>query len=72
MQHKHAENASSYPIEADNVAEMNRLIKQTEVMTHCLGLMPASLDVRQVHTILDVACGPGEWAVRMAKQLPQA
>jgi len=72
MQQEHAENASSYPVEAENAAEMNRLIKQAEVMTHCLGPVPASLDLRQVQTVLDVACGPGEWVVTMAKQLSQA
>jgi ubiquinone/menaquinone biosynthesis C-methylase UbiE len=72
MQHEHAENSASYPIEADNIAEMNRLIKQAEVMTDCLGLVPDALDLSQVQTILDVACGPGEWVVGMAKQLPQA
>lgn len=72
MQHEQAENSASYPIEAGNVAEMNRLIKQAEVMTQCLGLVPAALDLSQVQTILDVACGPGEWVVAMAKQLPQA
>lgn len=72
MQHEQRENTSGYPIEANNSAEMDRLLKQAEVMTNCLGLVPASLDLSQVHTILDVACGPGEWIVKMAKQLPQA
>jgi len=72
MQQEHAESSSSYPVESGSVAEMNRLIKQAEVMTHCLGPVPPALDLRQMQTILDVACGPGEWIVTMAKQLPQA
>jgi ubiquinone/menaquinone biosynthesis C-methylase UbiE len=61
-----------YPIEAENVAEMARLIKQARSVTQALGLLPASLDLSQTTDILDLACGPGDWAITMAQRLPQA
>jgi SAM-dependent methyltransferase len=61
-----------YPIDTENVAEMARLIKQAKWLTNSLGLVPSALDLRSTRDILDLACGPGEWAIAMAKHLPQA
>ncbi len=59
---------SSYVIDAENAAEMARLINQGRVITRCMGgLFPQQLDLSHIHDILDIACGPGEWALDVAR-----
>ena len=59
-----------YPIAAENVAEMARLIKQARLMTERFSLFPEQIDLRGKQTILDIGCGPGEWALTVAKKYP--
>jgi ubiquinone/menaquinone biosynthesis C-methylase UbiE len=63
---------SHYPMETGNVAEMARLIKQAQCVTQAVGAVPATLNLERVTDALDLACGPGEWAITMAKRLPHA
>ncbi|MBE3561614.1 MAG: class I SAM-dependent methyltransferase [Ktedonobacteraceae bacterium] len=58
---------NTYVIDQESSAEMARLINQDLMITkHMGGLFPTTLDLSQVHDILDVACGPGGWALEVA------
>jgi len=62
---------TTYFIEAENAAEMARLINQDRILTRCMGgLFPPQLDLSSVHDILDIACGPGGWATDVARAYP--
>ncbi|HLZ64177.1 MAG TPA: methyltransferase domain-containing protein [Ktedonosporobacter sp.] len=62
------EGATSYPVDPENVAEMARLIKQARVLTDHIGLCPSAIDLAQHYNILDLGCGPGEWALEVARR----
>ncbi|QBD76645.1 class I SAM-dependent methyltransferase [Ktedonosporobacter rubrisoli] len=66
MEYKHA----SYIMDAENVAEMARLIKQARQVTEATDLLPAGIKQEDLHRILDICCGPGEWALEMGKLQP--
>jgi ubiquinone/menaquinone biosynthesis C-methylase UbiE len=60
-----------YFIDAENAAEMARLTKQAQTLSEEIGLFPSALDLTGVHDILDVACGPGGWALEVARRFPE-
>ncbi len=61
----------SYIFDAENAAEMARLINQDRIMTRCMGgLFPPRLDLSSVQDVLDIACGPGGWVLDVAKEHP--
>ncbi len=61
----------AYFIDAENAAEMARLVNQDRITTRCMGgLFPPQLDLSNVHTILDIACGPGGWVIDVAQAYP--
>ena len=46
-------------------AESNGLVIQHRYLTAALGgLLPKDIPPFEVHTVLDVGCGPGGWALR--------
>ena len=56
----------------ENVAEMARLIRQDRLVTDGMGgLFPEQFDLSRIRRILDVACGPGGWALEVASKYPQ-
>ncbi len=56
-----------YPLPADSAAEIARLIDQSSLMRQAIGrLLPGPIVVRPGQAILDLACGPGEWATEVA------
>jgi len=58
---------NSYVIDQESGAEMARLVDLDHMATrHMGGLFPPHLDLSTVHTILDVACGPGGWVQEVA------
>ncbi len=61
---------SSYQVDAENIAEMARLIRQARMLSEHLGLVPAGLDLTRAESILDIGCGPGEWVLQMARRFP--
>jgi ubiquinone/menaquinone biosynthesis C-methylase UbiE len=70
MSEKSSQN--TYFIDAESTAEMGRLMRLDETMTECMGgLFPEHPDLADVHSTLDVACGPGSWASEMAYQYPE-
>lgn len=65
-------NESTYIIDAENAAEMARLIKQDRLITKAMGgLLPERSDVASMHDILDIACGPGGWVLGVAQAYPE-
>ncbi len=65
-----SEPESSYQVDAENAAEMARLMKQARMLSNALGLFPETLDLTHVATILDIGSGPGEWTLEMARRYP--
>lgn len=49
--------------------EMERLLDQSEMLDEVIPLLPAGFDPNN-RRILDVACGPGGWALQVALQCP--
>jgi len=49
---------------------MARLVKQARLTTEYTGLFPAQLSLNRRQAILDLACGPGEWALEVARKYP--
>lgn len=64
--------ASSYILDAENAAEMGRLTKQDRLITAGMGGLAASYhDLADTQQLLDIACGPGGWALDVATTFPQ-
>jgi ubiquinone/menaquinone biosynthesis C-methylase UbiE len=62
---------TTYFADAENAGEMARLLKQARFATKGLGgLFSRRMDVSNVHEVLDLACGPGEWALAVADAYP--
>ena len=71
MPSDHPQNENTYFIEAENIAEMARLLNQDRLLTKSMGsLFPEHSDLSTIHDILDIACGPGGWALDVAKTYP--
>ncbi|HEY7417177.1 MAG TPA: methyltransferase domain-containing protein [Ktedonobacteraceae bacterium] len=57
-----APDSYGYVIDAENAAEMARLMLQDHMLTGALGgLVPEPIDLSKVSQVLDIACGPGGW-----------
>ena len=62
---------NTYIIDSESAAEMVRLIDQDRCMNEAMGsLLPESIDLTAISTVLDVACGPGGWAQELALLYP--
>lgn len=66
--YRHSEN--SYVFDAESPAELARLLHQDRFFTKALGLLPPLSESHKIRTILDLACGPGGWAMEAAMRLP--
>lgn len=56
-----------YVVDAESAAEMARLLRQEQALTQSMGgLFPENLDLSNVNRVLDLACGPGGWALEVA------
>lgn len=64
------QNTHTYVIDAENPAELARLMHQDRLYTKVLGRLPEPLNSLSPHTILDIACGPGGWALDFAQAFP--
>lgn len=61
----------TYVLDAENVAEMARLIQQDLLITrHMGGLLPERPDFSNISRVLDIACGPGGWVQEVAAAHP--
>jgi len=55
----------------ENAPEVARLVYQKQLIIQAQGeLLPDGIDLRGVRTVLDLACGPGTWALEMATAYP--
>ncbi len=64
---------NKYVIDIEAAAETARLMEQDRLLTRSMGgLFPERLDddLADVHQILDIACGPGGWALDVAFTYP--
>lgn len=65
-------NDGSYVIDAESASEMARLMHQDHLMTERMGgLFSPDVDLSQVHDVLDLACGPGNWILEVAYANPE-
>src|SRR6266545_1209784 len=63
---------SSYIIDIEQPAETARLIEQSKLFTSAMGgLFPDELDLSGVGRVLDLGCGPGQWANDVAFEYPE-
>jgi SAM-dependent methyltransferase len=61
-----------YVFDLESGPELTRLIYQERLLTNAFDeQLPESLDLSAVHDILDIACGPGSWALDMAYRYPK-
>lgn len=66
------ENTSSYIVNPEDPGETPRLLALDEAITQGLGdLLPSTIDLTQVSMLLDLACGPGAWAIQVAQAYPE-
>lgn len=66
-----SQDKSTYVLEAENAAEMARLMGQDRLLTKTIGgLFPADTDPSTMHTVLDIACGPGGRVLDVASVYP--
>lgn len=72
MSSNSSSNDGSYIIDAESASEMARLMHQDHLMTERMGgLFPPGVDLSQVHDVLDLACGPGNWILEVAYANPE-
>lgn len=58
---------NTYVIDVENAAELARLIYQDRLTTKSMGgLLAEQSEPSAIHDILDIACGPGGWALEVA------
>ena len=64
-------NDTGYIMDAENAAEMARLIRQGRMITRFMeGPFPQNIDLSSIRSVLDLACGPGGWATSVATTYP--
>lgn len=62
---------STYFVDSASAAEIARLINQDALITSGMGGLLTSIpDISTLHTILDLACGPGGWSIEVAFHYP--
>lgn len=62
---------NTYLIDTESAVEMARLIDQSRSLNEAAGsLLPENIDPSGIRSILDVACGPGEWVQEVAALYP--
>lgn len=63
--------STHYVIDAENAAEMARLMVQDRLVTTAMGGPFAEQhDLSSVHQVLDIGCGPGGWLLDVASHYP--
>ncbi|HLJ36235.1 MAG TPA: methyltransferase domain-containing protein [Ktedonobacteraceae bacterium] len=68
---KSSSGKSTYAIDAENAAEMARLMGQDRLLTKTMGgLLPPEADPSTMQTVLDIASGPGGWVLDIASAYP--
>ena len=63
---------STYVIDSESAAETARLLHQDRLITEYIGgLFPLEIDSSSISQIVDLACGPGGWALAVAHAYPK-
>ena len=65
---------TTYVIDAESASEQARLIDQDTLLTEAMGgPLPEQTgeELRSIRDVLDIACGPGGWVQRVARDYPQ-
>ncbi len=66
-----SEQGNIYFMDPESGSEMARLIEQDRVVTRCMGgLFSERKDMVGIERVLDLACGPGGWALNVATTYP--
>jgi len=61
------ESENTYVLDAESGTELVRIIKQDAIVTKAMdSLLPRQADPTKVSRVLDIACGPGSWALDVA------
>jgi SAM-dependent methyltransferase len=63
-------NENSYVIDPENIEEMARLQHQGEQFTRAMNGVFDGIDASSFQSVLDIACGPGEWVLTAATYNP--
>ena len=72
MPSEQSESENAYVLDAESATEMVRLTKQDQIITKYMqGLLPEGIDPAGITAILDIACGPGGWALDVAYEYPK-
>lgn len=66
------EGETSYVLDPESPTELARLIEQDRIITKGMGGPLAGLPSIPLQQVLDVACGPGSWALDVAFDHPEA
>lgn len=62
----HGQESNTYVIDTESAAEMARLMRQDQLLTTGMGGLFPEADLSGVQRVLDLACGPGGWALEVA------
>ena len=66
------ESENTYVLDAEDAAEMARLLDQDKVTNEEMGgLFPERTDLSNIYDVLDIACGPGGWVHEVAHSYPE-
>lgn len=62
----------TYFIDPEDATEMARLLLQARLISQNMGsLLPEGIELEKAHDVLDMACGPGGWAIDVAFKYPE-
>lgn len=75
MEAETSSGGNTYFIDVNNFLELSRLPRQDRLITHQVmgGYLPEMDEENEkgIETVLDLACGPGEWAMGLAQTHPR-
>jgi SAM-dependent methyltransferase len=72
MQHRKRPDENTYVLDVESAAETARLTGQPGLITRAMGgLCPEIIDFSGIKHVLDIACGPGGWALDVALAHPE-
>ena len=62
---------NTYFIDKDDESELARLIEQDNMYNQLLALLPKEFSAIAGARVLDLACGPGGWALEVSREFPE-
>jgi tRNA G46 methylase TrmB len=72
MQHRKRPDENTYVLDIESAVETARLTDQHGPITRAMGgLCPEIIDFSGIKNVLDIACGPGGWALDVALAHPE-